>query len=47
LRLFEEPEEVIVRELRALDLETCAPDEALRRLRAWRELLDPPTGGGA
>jgi len=39
LRLFEEPEEAVVRELRALDLEQCDGATALERLRAWRKLL--------
>lgn len=42
LRLFEEPEETIVRELRELDLAACDPATALARLRAWRKLLRLP-----
>jgi DNA mismatch repair protein MutS len=45
LRLFEEPEETVVRELRELDLATCDAETARRRLRAWRKTLgidDPP-----
>ena len=39
LRLFEEPEEMIVRELRDLDLSACTPEAALGRLRRWRQAL--------
>jgi DNA mismatch repair protein MutS len=39
LRLFEEPEETVVRELRALADGACDPATALERVRAWRKLL--------
>ncbi|MCK4340706.1 MAG: DNA mismatch repair protein MutS, partial [Phycisphaerae bacterium] len=45
LRLFEEPEEVVVREMRELDLAGCDAATALERIRAWRKLIgvdDPP-----
>jgi DNA mismatch repair protein MutS len=45
LRLFEEPEEVVVREMRELDFSGCDAETARERLRAWRRLLgldDPP-----
>jgi DNA mismatch repair protein MutS len=43
LRLFEEPEERIVRELRELDAAALDPARALELLRAWRKSL----AGGA
>jgi DNA mismatch repair protein MutS len=42
LRLFEEPEEIIVRQLRELPPEAPAPEAALDLIRRWRELLDLP-----
>ncbi|MBN2448647.1 MAG: DNA mismatch repair protein MutS [Phycisphaerae bacterium] len=39
LRLFEEPEEAIVRQLRELDLETLGADGAAEFIRKWRDLL--------
>ena len=39
LRLFEEPEEQVVRELRELDLAGSDADAVLARLRVWRSLL--------
>ncbi len=43
LRLFEEPEERIVREIRELDAAALDANRALELLRAWRQSL---TGGG-
>lgn len=45
LRLFEEPEETVVRELRELSLDAGEVDAIVARVRAWRKLLgvtDPP-----
>ncbi len=39
LRLFEEPEETVVRQMRELDLEGCDSSTALERIRTWRKLL--------
>ncbi len=39
LRLFEEPEEIVVRQMRELDLESCNAEAALERIRQWRGLL--------
>ncbi|MEW6253140.1 MAG: DNA mismatch repair protein MutS, partial [Planctomycetota bacterium] len=39
LRLFEEPEETVVRQLRELDEATCEADRAVALIRAWRGLL--------
>jgi DNA mismatch repair ATPase MutS len=47
LRLFEEPEETVVRELRELSLEPLAPAVALERIRAWRKLLGLEDVSGA
>ena len=41
LRLFEEPEEAVVRQLRALDLDATDAEAANGLLRRWRGLLDP------
>ncbi len=50
LRLFEEPEEIIVRQLRDVDVDALAAEDALDRLRGWRALLggaSPQTPPGA
>ncbi len=47
LRLFEEPEETVVRELRELTLASCAPAAAWERIRAWRKLLGLEDVSGA
>jgi hypothetical protein len=39
LRLFEEPEETVVRQLRAIDPDALDGAAALRHLRAWRRVL--------
>jgi DNA mismatch repair protein MutS len=39
LRLFEEPEEVVVRQLRGLEAEGCDANAALELVRKWRALL--------
>jgi DNA mismatch repair protein MutS len=39
LRLFEEPEETVVRQLRAIDPDALDGAAALRRLREWRKVL--------
>ena len=46
LRLFEEPEETVVRQLRELDAEHCEAAAALELVRGWRRLLglDDATG---
>jgi hypothetical protein len=49
LRLFEEPEETIVRQLRELDSGQCDPAAALELVGRWRALLGlnvPPEGSG-
>jgi DNA mismatch repair protein MutS len=47
LRLFEEPEETVVREMRELTLGSCAPADAWERIRAWRKLLGLDDAAGA
>jgi DNA mismatch repair protein MutS len=42
LRLFEEPEETIVRQLRELDLAACDAAAALGRIHEWRRWLGLP-----
>jgi len=42
LRLFEEPEETVVRQLRELNLPACDAATALERIREWRRLLGLP-----
>jgi len=46
LRLFEEPEETVVRQLRGLDIAGCDPAAALKHIHEWRTLLgvDDKTG---
>ncbi|HQL54613.1 MAG TPA: DNA mismatch repair protein MutS, partial [Phycisphaerae bacterium] len=39
LRLFEEPEETIVRQLREMEGGACEPGAALEQIRQWRKLL--------
>ncbi|MBK9118634.1 MAG: DNA mismatch repair protein MutS [Phycisphaerales bacterium] len=39
LRLFEEPEETIVRELRELDAEAAETGQLVEKIQAWRRLL--------
>jgi DNA mismatch repair protein MutS len=48
LRLFEEPEETVVRELRQLATQKTEPAEALELIAKWRRMLgiDDPSGGG-
>ena len=40
LRLFEEPEEAIVRELRELDVAALTPEQAAERVKKWRGMLE-------
>ncbi len=47
LRLFEEPEEVVVRELRELDPARCDEADLKKWLRAWREMLGVRDAGEA
>lgn len=47
LRLFEAPEETIVRELRAPGTETSDPEKARALIARWRELLGPHPSPGA
>lgn len=47
LRLFEAPEEAVVRELRDLAPERLDPAAAVERIRAWRRALGLGDGGGA
>jgi hypothetical protein len=42
LRLFEEPEETVVRELRELRTDELEPTLALELIRKWREALGIP-----
>lgn len=46
LRLFEEPEEAIVRQLRELEPDQCDPATALTLIKSWRRALglDQPQG---
>ena len=39
LRLFEEPEEIVIRDLRELSARPLAPERALECVQRWRELL--------
>jgi DNA mismatch repair ATPase MutS len=39
LRLFEEPEETIVRQLREMEGGACEPGAALEQIRQWRKLV--------
>jgi len=43
LRLFEEPEEAVVRQLRGLGGERLNAERAVLLIRQWRELLGLPT----
>jgi DNA mismatch repair ATPase MutS len=47
LRLFEEPEETVVRQLRELDPGVHDPAAALELIRKWRQLLGLSDGTGA
>jgi len=47
LRLFEEPEETVVRQLREFDPGLCDPAAALELVRKWRQLLGLSDGAGA
>ena len=49
LRLFEEPEERVVRELRELDLTGCDPARAQELIHAWRRMLgvEPPSASAS
>ncbi|MFO0840014.1 MAG: DNA mismatch repair protein MutS [Phycisphaerae bacterium] len=42
LRLFEEPEEAVVRALREMPLEKLDPTRAMEQIRAWRAMLGAP-----
>jgi DNA mismatch repair ATPase MutS len=46
LRLFEAPEEAVVRELREIAMDALDAPAALDRIRAWRRALDG-NGSGA
>lgn len=49
LRLFEEPEERVVRELRELDPAACDPAKAQELIHAWRRMLgvEQPSAGAS
>jgi DNA mismatch repair protein MutS len=47
LRLFEEPEETIVRQLRELDPAACDPTRARELIAGWRKLLGLDDASGA